>query len=316
MVGQETQLAKDVKAWRSFEADLAKAAEILGRKIGSAVEVVEAWNEWDGPFQELRLLPTWKEQLTELRRRTKRHEEALLLWNGLVAANVVTDPPKREDVEAGLRASKDDVIRLSLKADKFVAERARIQQLRDTLAQGRPPLPPEAQRMVDEGLADPVAMDFDQLDIQEAAAWQTRLGPFALAIRPREGAEILDRLEGSDRVSWSPPRPGKRTGQAALPLSAGGALWPGTSRRARSGCPAARAAEQLITLARELEEWRTPPMARLKTDIASQRALEERLAAVLGAWDALCDRESVVLEEHWPSGPRSVRRPARTKALL
>jgi energy-coupling factor transporter ATP-binding protein EcfA2 len=108
MAGQEAQLAKDVKAWRSFEADLTKAAEILGRKIGSVVDVVETWNEWDGPFQELRLLPTWKEQLAELRRRTKRHEEALLLWNGLVAANAVADPPKREDVEARLRATKDD----------------------------------------------------------------------------------------------------------------------------------------------------------------------------------------------------------------
>ena len=291
MAGQETQLAKDVKVWRSFEADLTKATVILGRKVASAIDVVEAWNEWVGPFQELRLLPTWKEQLTELRRRTKRHEEALLLWNGLVVANAVTDPPKREDVEAKLRATKDDVIRLSLKEEKLVAERGRIQQLRDTLAQGRPPLPPEAQRMVDEGLADPVAMDFDQLDVQEAAAWQTRLGPFALAIRPREGAEILDRLEGSDRVfvvtseageeDWA-SRAAAVGGRGALAwYEPQGPVW--LSSRAR--------AEQLIALARELEEC-DATIARLKTDMASQRVLEERLATVLGAWDALCDREA------------------------
>ncbi len=314
MVGQETQLAKDVKAWRSFEADLAKAAEILGRKVASAIDVVEAWNEWDGPFQELRLLPMWKEQLTELRRRTKRHEEALLVWTGLVAANAVTDPPKREDVESGLRTIKDEIIRLSLKEDKLVAERGRIQQLRDTLAQGRPPLPSEAQRMVDQGLADPVAMDFDQLDVAEAAAWQTRLGPFALAIRPREGAEILDRLEGSDRVFVVTSEAGEEDwasratavgGRGALAwYEPQGPVW--LSSRAR--------AEQLITLARELEEC-DAAMARLKAEMASQRALEERLATVLGAWDALCDRESVVLEEALANRVRIVSEgQARTKA--
>lgn len=296
MAGKEVQLAKDVKVWRSYEADLARGVEILGRKVASAFDVIEAWNEWDGPFQELRLLPTWKEQLTELRRRTKRHEEALLLWNGLVSANAVTDPPKREDVESNLRSTKDEIIRLSLKEEKLAAERARIQQLRDTLAQGRPPLPPEAQRMVDQGLADPVAMDFDQLDVQEAAAWQTRLGPFALAIRPREGAELLDRLEGSDRVfvvtseagaeDWA-SRAAAVGGRGALAwYEPQGPVW--LSSRAR--------AEQLITLARELDEC-DATMARLKTDMASQRVLEERLAAVLGTWDALCDRESAVLEE-------------------
>ena len=314
MAGQEAQLAKDVKAWRSFEADLTKAAEILGRKIGSVVDVVETWNEWDGPFQELRLLPTWKEQLAELRRRTKRHEEALLLWNGLVAANAVADPPKREDVEARLRATKDDIIRLSLKEEKLVGERVRIQQLRDTLAQGRPPLPPEAQRMVDQGLADPVAMDFDQLDVQEAAAWQTRLGPFALAIRPREGAEILDRLEGTDRVFVVTSEAGEedwtsRTvavgGRGALSwYEPQGPVW--LSSRAR--------AEQLITLARELEEC-DAIMARLKAEMASRRTLEERLGAVLGAWDALCDRESVGLEEALAKRVRVVSEgQARTKA--
>jgi chromosome partition protein MukB len=314
MAGQETQLAKDVKAWRSFEADLTKAAEILGRKVASAFDVVEAWNEWDGPFQELRLLPTWKEQLTELRRRTKRHEEALLLWNGLVSANAVTDPPKREDVESNLRTTKEEIIRLSLKEEKLVAERARIQQLRDTLAQGRPPLPPEAQRMVDLGLADPVAMDFDQLDVQEAAAWQTRLGPFALAIRPREGAELLDRLEGSDRVfvvtsdageeDWA-SRAAAVGGRGALAwYEPQGPVW--LSSRAR--------AEQLIALARELDEC-DATMARLKTERDSQRALEERLAAVLGAWDALCDRESVGLEEALATRVRVVSEgQARTKA--
>jgi chromosome partition protein MukB len=314
MVGQETQLAKDVKAWRSFEADLARAAEILGRKIGSAFDVIEAWKEWDGPFQELRLLPTWKEQLTELRRRTKRHEEALLLWKGLVAVNAVTDPPQREDVEARLRAVKDEIIRLSLKEEKLVAERGRIQQLRDTLAQGRPPLPPEAQRMVDLGLADPVAMDFDQLDVQEAAAWQTRLGPFALAIRPREGAEILDKLEGTDRVfvvtseageeDWA-SRAAAVGGRGALAwYEPQGPVW--LSSRAR--------AEQLIALARELEEC-DATMARLKAERDSLRALEERLAAVLGAWEALCDRESVGLEEALANRVRVVSEgQARTKA--
>jgi chromosome partition protein MukB len=314
MAGQETQLAKDVKAWRSFEADLTKAAEILGRKISSAVDVVEAWNEWDGPFQELRLLPMWKEKLTELRHRTKRHEEALLLWTGLVAVDAVTDPPKREDVEARLRATRDDVIRLSLKEEKLVAERGRIQQLRDTLAQGRPPLPPEAQRMVDQGLADPVAMDFDQLDVQEAAAWQTRLGPFALAIRPREGAGILDRLEGSDRVFVVTSEAGEEdwASRAAAVGGRGALAW------YEPQCPvwlSSRArAEQLITLARELEEC-DATMARLKIDMASQRALEERLATVLGAWDVLCDRESVVLEEALAKRVRVVSEgQARTKA--
>jgi len=314
MAGQETQLAKDAKAWRSFEADLTKAAEILGRKVASAFDVIEAWNEWDGPFQELRLLPTWKEQLTELRRRTKRHEEALLLWKNLVVVNAVTDPPQREDVEARLRAVKDEIIRLSLKEEKLVAERGRIQQLRDTLAQGRPPLPPEAQRMVDLGLADPVAMDFDQLDVQEAAAWQTRLGPFALAIRPREGAEILDRLEGPDRVfvvtseageeDWTSPAAAVGGRGALAWYEPQGPVW--LSSRAR--------AEQLIALAGKLEEC-DATMARLKADMASQRALEERLAAVFGAWDALCDRESVVLEEALATRVRIVSEgQARTKA--
>jgi len=314
MAGQEIQLAKDVTAWRSFEADLARAAEILGRKIGTAFDVIEAWNEWERPFQELRLLPTWKEQLTELRRRTKRHEEALLLWKGLVAVNAVTDPPQREDVEARLRAVKDEIIRLSLQEERLGAERGRIQHLRDTLAQGRPPLPPEAQRMVDQGLADPVAMDFDQLDVQEAATWQTRLGPFALAIRPREGAKILDKLEGTDRVfvvtseageeDWA-SRAAAVGGRGALAwYEPQGSVW--LSSRAR--------AEQLIALARELEECDST-MARLKAERASQRALEERLAAVLGAWDALCDRESVVLEEALAKRVRVVSEgQARTKA--
>jgi chromosome partition protein MukB len=314
MAGQETQLAKDAKAWRSFEADLTKAAEILGRKVASAFDVIEAWNEWDGPFQELRLLPTWKEQLVELRRRTKRHEEALLLWKGLVTANAVTDPPKREDVEARLRAAKDEIIRLSLQEERLGAERGRIQHLRDTLAQGRPPLPPEAQRMVDQGLADPVAMDFDQLDVQEAAAWQTRLGPFALAIRPREGAEILDKLEGSDRVFVVTSEAGEEDWASRAPAVGGrgalawyepqGPVW--LSSRAR--------VEQLIALARELEEC-DATMARLKAERASQRGLEERLAAVLGAWEALCDRGSVGLEEALSKRVRDVSEgQARTKA--
>jgi chromosome partition protein MukB len=314
IAGQETQLVKDVKAWRSFEAELVRAAEILGRKVASAFDVIEAWNEWDGPFQELRLLPAWKEQLTELQRRAKRHNEALALWKGLVASGAVTDPPRREDVEAGLRAAREDVIRLSLEEEKLVSERGRIQQLRDTLAQGRPPLPPEAQRMVDQGLADPVAMDFDQLDVQEAAAWQTRLGPFALAIRPRKGAGILDKLEGADRVFVVTSEAGEEEwanraaavgGRGALAwYEPQGPVW--LSSRAR--------AEQLITLARELEEC-DAAMARLKAAVSSRRALEERLAAVLGAWDALCDRESIGLEEALANRVRVVSEgQARTRA--
>lgn len=126
--------------------------------------------------------------------------------------------------------------------------------------------------------------------------WQTRLGPFALAIRPREGAEMLDKLEGSDRVFVVTTEPGEENwasrtaavgGRGALSwYEPQGPVW--LSSRAR--------AEQLIVLAEELEEC-DATVARLKTEMASQRALEDRLAAVLGAWDALCDRESLGLEE-------------------
>ncbi|NCD25929.1 MAG: hypothetical protein EOL86_10135 [Deltaproteobacteria bacterium] len=289
-------LEKETATWTAFQCELEKAAGILERPVRTKADVIELWATWDKPYREQLLLSEWRGQLPDLRRRATAHLEALESWRALARDHGLPEAFEREAVERLQADARRNIRDKVLKLDAMNQRQARLVDLRQTLAKGRPPLPEAARRMVENGLAEPVAQDFDELEVDRAAVWQKRLGPFALAIRPAPGVDPLEHLAGPDRV-FLVSGPVDRAAWSGTNADLGGfgnlgwyepdgPVW--LSSRAR--------VQQLGLLETQLREL-DAAQARIREDTTALELCEKRCAALVGAWAALEDRDAVTREE-------------------
>lgn len=293
---QEEQLARDAAVWTTFQTELAKAVEILGRPIRTKADVLELWVKWEEPYKEQQLLGEWRKQLPELRRRREEHLAALELWQTLVRDRQLPDVPCRKSAEELQGRIRREIRDNTLRQETMRQQQNRLLELRETLAKGRPPLPEAARKMVEQGLAEPLAQDFDHLDVHEAALWQKRLGPFALAIRPKAEADLKSLDGGSERVfvvseridprEWSGPVEGLGGCGRLGWYEPDGPVW--LSGRAR--------AQQLSLLETDLHAVDTS-LTRLHTDMNALECCEQICARILAAWRAVEDLAAVSQEE-------------------
>lgn len=148
----------------------------------------------DGPFQELRLLPRGRSNwLSSAAARSAMKKPCCfgMVWWPRTPWPILPNAKMCEPGCAPPRMTSS--ARFSRRTGSCGRARPHSSSC-DTLPKGLPAPAARGAAWPDQAWPIP-AMDFDQLDVQEAAAWQTRLGPFALAIRPGEAKEIPGRLE-------------------------------------------------------------------------------------------------------------------------
>lgn len=293
-------LQRQVAQWNSFYSRLKEGEQLTGLSLQSLSDLVGAWNTWEPKHREVVRLPELRHQLLTLEKRTRAHLHARGVYSELRGKHPeLADTPDQNQILALSESLRTRNLELTLRCHEITRQQAADKKLRDTLAKGRPPLPEQAQTLVDSGAARPVAEAFDDLDTEQAAKWQARLGPFALGVHPAPGTLFKDRMDGPDPVfilnneptalEWHDPAPsGNGTVGGFGPLSwfePAGPVW--LSSRARG--------EQLLRLEAALADH-DRALARLEMEAGQILTAEKLCNTVLNEWLPLLDSESETLE--------------------
>jgi chromosome partition protein MukB len=297
-VGREREktLYRDLQQWKAMRELAEQCGELFQTSLESKEAFQALWRDFQGEWQAFRSLDSKKRELVGLDKRKKNHQAALKLRQGLsdCAPELEVSQLQPEVLQQSIKSWKQ---RMQDLWEEQRSSRHRIEALRkvrEQLAKGRPPLPDGAEQLVEAGLAKPFAARFEHLDLEEAAHWQARIGPFAKALEPAEGTEASALAQHQDPylvVTKGAPQndsdwevlaqteQGVLAGRAGLAwYSPQGPVWLGVQARSR----------QMGAMKEELQELEGR-LAAIQEEEEALRAKESKAGELLSFWEALLD---------------------------
>jgi chromosome partition protein MukB len=283
---REKQLASEAGEWKAL-LEAARECEALFRTPVDSKEAFQrVRQDFQPEWQAFQSLKSMKRELKVLEKRKTEHQAALRTRQSLVR---LAPELEAAQLEPGvLKTVGQDWKQERQKLwDEQHTIQNRVESLQrdwDQLAKGRPPLPEGPASLVDRGLARPFAARFEHMDLEEAAAWQARIGPFAQALEFTDDAGsgglsdqrapflVVRDSHGPDSADWSilaRSEHGILAGRSGLGwYTPEGPVWLGAQARSRQ-------------------------MSRMKKDLLD---LEQRLTAIHQELGALQEKEGKATE--------------------
>lgn len=195
---KESELNRQARKWREFKLDLDRASQLIGKSIANQADLLDAWNDIQAKqrsLQELKplrqLLSQWEMRAKAYRQARELAERAVYLWPDMF--NQEIDRELLDEAQSRLREREKAI---TLRREALHRERHELKASCDALSRGRSPLPSNAAKLVDQGMASSFIERFDHLSLEEARDCQERIGPFARAIEPEEASRIDAAISG------------------------------------------------------------------------------------------------------------------------
>lgn len=294
---REKRLRREAGQWEGLCADLEQCAEPFGRTVQNRQEWEQLRREFRTEWERFCSLKHLRRERDAAQKRLDAHSDALKKANSLKRYFA----PEKESGFEYARLDEEKKKRQGFIREEWGRRQElhkRLEKLNgdmEELKKGRPPLPPGAARLVEDGYGVPYAARFEHLDLKTAEKQQAGLGPFIGALEPAKGSEVQDLAKGGDPFLIVDPEKSKladcgvaaQTEEGTI-AGTGGLGWYSPHGPVLLGVEAR--AEQMREINREMEN--------LRREAGDSEGREKELnfiidliGGLLSAWPAYLDRD-------------------------
>ncbi|MFP4168287.1 MAG: SbcC/MukB-like Walker B domain-containing protein [Desulfonatronovibrionaceae bacterium] len=194
------RLSREKGQWEELCAGLEQCAELFARPVQNRQEWEQLRREFRTEWDRFCSLEHLRRERDAAQKRLDAHLAALEKASSLKRYIA----PEKESGFAKARLEEEKKKRQGFIKEEWVKREElnkRLEKLEldlEELKKGRPPLPPGAARLVENGYGVPYAARFEHLDLKAAEKQQAGLGPFVSALEPAKGSRWQDLAQGED----------------------------------------------------------------------------------------------------------------------
>ncbi|MGM0611312.1 MAG: SbcC/MukB-like Walker B domain-containing protein [Thermodesulfobacteriota bacterium] len=295
---REKRLRRESAQWKELYAGLEQCSGFFGRTVKNRQEWEQIRREFQTEWERFCALGHLRRERDAAQKRLDMHLDALEKANSLKR---LVAPEKESGFKYARLKEEKSRRRAWIRKEWRKREQLnqRLEKLNgdlEELKKGRPPLPPGAAWLVENGYGVPYAARFEHLGLKEAEKQQAGLGPFVSALEPAKGSGLEDLAKGEDSFLIVDPEESNladcgiaaQTGDGTI-AGTGGLSWYSPRGPILLGVEAR--AEQMREINREMENIKQE-VSDTEEREKEQNFVLDLIDGLLSAWNAYLDGDA------------------------